>query len=121
MALSKVRWLDAREQLRVAHKMFTAMGFEASAERAVRELQATGEHAPKSSMETLTALTPHEAQIARFARDRPPNPEIGARLCVSLRTVEYHPQCVHQARAPSSAACFPAGRATRSLLGANHR
>ncbi len=94
MALSKVRWLDAREQLRVAHKMFTAMGFEASAERAVRELQATGEHAPKRSMETLTALTPHEAQIARFARDRPPNPEIGAPLCVSLRTVEYHPHNV---------------------------
>jgi DNA-binding NarL/FixJ family response regulator len=69
-----------------------------------------------------TALTPHEALIARFARDRLSNPEIGARPFVSLRTVEYHLHNVLTTLARrAQQRAFPAGRATRSLLGANHR
>ena len=84
------RRLDAREQLRTAHEMFTAMGAEAFADRAARELLATGEHARKRTVETREDLTPQEAQIARLARDGLSNPEIGARLFISPRTVEYH-------------------------------
>ena len=84
------RRLDAREQLRAAHEMFTGMGAEAFAERAAGELLATGEHARKRTVETREDLTPQEAQIARLARDGLSNPEIGARLFISPRTVEYH-------------------------------
>jgi DNA-binding CsgD family transcriptional regulator len=84
------RRLDAREQLRTAHEMFTAMGFEAFADRAARELLATGETARKRTVETERQLTAQEAQIARLARDGLSNPEIGARLFISPRTVEYH-------------------------------
>ena len=84
------RRLDAREQLRAAHEMFTAMGLEAFAGRAARELLATGEHARKRSVKTREELTAQEAQIARLARDGLSNPEIGARLFISPRTVEYH-------------------------------
>jgi DNA-binding NarL/FixJ family response regulator len=82
--------MDAREQLRSAHGMFTAMGMEAFAERAARELLATGETARKRTVETSDSLTPQECQIARLARDGLSNPEIGARLFISPRTVEYH-------------------------------
>jgi DNA-binding CsgD family transcriptional regulator/tetratricopeptide (TPR) repeat protein len=84
------RRMDAREQLRSAHGMFTAMGMEAFAERAARELLATGETARKRTVETRDYLTPQESQIARLARDGLSNPEIGARLFISPRTVEYH-------------------------------
>jgi DNA-binding CsgD family transcriptional regulator len=81
---------DAREQLRLAHEMLETMGIEAFAERARRELLATGETARKRSVETNDQLTPQEAQIARLARDGLSNPEIGTRLFISPRTVQYH-------------------------------
>ncbi|HWX95346.1 MAG TPA: AAA family ATPase [Solirubrobacteraceae bacterium] len=84
------RRLDAREQLRTAHEMFAAMGVEAFAQRAGRELLATGERARKRTMETREDLTAQEIQIARLARDGLSNPEIGQRLFISPRTVEYH-------------------------------
>jgi DNA-binding CsgD family transcriptional regulator len=84
------RRVDAREQLRSAHDMLDAMGVEAFAERARRELLATGESVRKRSVETRDELTAQEAQIARLARDGLSNPEIGTRLFISRRTVEYH-------------------------------
>ena len=70
--------------------MFDAIGMEAFAERARRELLATGEKARKRSPDTREELTPQEEQIARLARDGLSNPEIGAQLFVSARTVEWH-------------------------------
>ena len=84
------RRLEAREQLRTAHDMLAAMGAEGFAGRAARELLATGETARKPTVETRSGLTAQEAQIARLARDGQSNPEIGARLFISPRTVEYH-------------------------------
>ena len=84
------RRVDAREQLRTAHDMLDAMGIEAFAERARRELLATGETARKRSVETRDELTAQEALIARLARDGLSNPEIGTRLFISPRTVQYH-------------------------------
>ena len=84
------RRLDAREQLRTAYDLCVAIGMEAFAERARRELVATGEKVRKRSPETRTALTPQEEQIARLARDGLTNPEIGAQLFISARTVEWH-------------------------------
>jgi DNA-binding CsgD family transcriptional regulator len=84
------RRVDAREQLRIAHQMLDAMGLLAFAERAARELRATGETARKRTVQTRDNLTAQEAQIARLARDGLSNPEIGTRLFISRRTVEYH-------------------------------
>ena len=84
------RRVDAREQLRTAHEMLDAMGVEAFAERARRELLATGETVRKRTVETRDELTAQEAQIARLARDGLSNPEIGTRLFISPRTVKYH-------------------------------
>ena len=85
------RHSDAREQLRTAHGMLEAMGAEAFAERAQRELRATGETARKRTAVAMNEeLTAQEAQIARLARDGLSNPEIGARLFISTRTVQYH-------------------------------
>jgi ATP/maltotriose-dependent transcriptional regulator MalT len=81
---------DARAQLRIAHDMLDTMGIEAFAERAQRELAATGETARKRTVDTSVQLTAQEAQIARLARDGLSNPEIGARLFISARTVKYH-------------------------------
>ena len=66
------------------------MGIEAFAERARRELRATGETARKRTVETRDELTAQEAVIARLARDGLSNPEIGTRLFISARTVQYH-------------------------------
>ena len=84
------RRMDARDQLRTAHEMFVAMGAEGFAERARRELLATGETARKRAVHTSSQLTAQEAQVARLARDGLSNPEIGARLFISPRTVQYH-------------------------------
>jgi DNA-binding CsgD family transcriptional regulator len=84
------RRLDAREQLRTAHTLFTEFGMEAFAERARVELEATGEHARKRTVETRDDLTPQEAQISRLAADGATNPEIAAQLFISPSTVDYH-------------------------------
>jgi ATP/maltotriose-dependent transcriptional regulator MalT len=90
------RRLDAREQLRTAHRMLDAMGMAAFAERARRELAATGETARKRTApadrtpRASEPLTFQEAQVARLARDGLSNPEIGTRLFISTRTVKYH-------------------------------
>jgi DNA-binding CsgD family transcriptional regulator len=84
------RRIDARGQLRTAHQMFTAMGAEGFAERARRELMATGETARKRSVENAGHLTVQETQVAELAREGLSNVEIGARLFISPRTVEYH-------------------------------
>jgi DNA-binding CsgD family transcriptional regulator len=84
------RRVDAREHLRTAHEMLTTMGVEAFADRARRELLATGETARKRTEETRDELTAQEAQIARLARDGLSNPEIATRLFISPRTVKYH-------------------------------
>ena len=84
------RRVDARDQLRTAHEMFSRFGAEAFAERSRRELLATGETARRRSDDTREDLTPQEAQIARLAADGQTNPEIGTQLFLSPRTVEYH-------------------------------
>jgi DNA-binding CsgD family transcriptional regulator len=90
------RRVDAREQLRAAYNAFSEVGAVAFAERATRELLATGETARRRTDDTRGALTPQEAQIARLARDGFSNPEIGAHLFISHRTVQYHLRKVFQ-------------------------
>ena len=70
--------------------MFDRFGAEAFAERARRELQATGETVRKRTVETRDVLTAQEAQVAQLAADGRTNPEIGAQLFISPRTAEYH-------------------------------
>jgi DNA-binding CsgD family transcriptional regulator len=84
------RRVDAREQLRAAHEMFSDIGAEGFAERARHELLATGETARSRTDDARGGLTPQEAHIARLARDGLSNPEIGAQLFISPRTVQYH-------------------------------
>jgi DNA-binding CsgD family transcriptional regulator len=84
------RRLDAREHLRTAFEMFNAMGIEAFAGRAERELLATGERVRRRTVETRDELTAQEAQVARLAREGLSNAEIGARLFISPHTVAYH-------------------------------
>jgi ATP/maltotriose-dependent transcriptional regulator MalT len=81
---------EARAQLSTAHELLEAMGMEAFAERARRELRATGETARKRTVETGGQLTGQEAQVAKLARDGFSNPEIATRLFISARTVQYH-------------------------------
>ena len=84
------RRVDGREHLRVAYDMFAAMGAEGFADRARHELLATGEQVRKRRDDTRDDLTPQEEHIARLARDGRTNPEIGAELYISARTVEWH-------------------------------
>jgi ATP/maltotriose-dependent transcriptional regulator MalT len=84
------RRVDAREQLRTAHEMLVAIGMGAFAERARKELEATGEKVRARTVDTRDDLTAQELQIARLARDGLSNPEIGARLFLSPRTIEWH-------------------------------
>jgi DNA-binding CsgD family transcriptional regulator len=84
------RRVDARSQLRAAHDVFGRIGAQAFAERARRELLATGETVRERTAETRYELTAQEAQVARLAVDGCTNPEIGAQLFISPRTVEYH-------------------------------
>jgi DNA-binding NarL/FixJ family response regulator len=84
------RRIDAREQLRTAHELFSSMEAEAFAARARRELLATGETVRARTPDTREQLTAREAQVAQLAREGLSNPEIGARLFISARTVQYH-------------------------------
>jgi DNA-binding CsgD family transcriptional regulator len=84
------RRIDAREELHLALTLLEGMGAAAFAERARRELLATGETLRKRSVDPTDTLTPQEAQIARLAAEGSTNPEIGSRLFISPRTVEYH-------------------------------
>jgi DNA-binding CsgD family transcriptional regulator len=90
------RRIDAREHLRAALEVFSHAGARAFADRAQRELLATGEAARVRTDETRGVLTPQEAQIARLARDGLSNLEIGAQLFISPRTVQYHLHKVFQ-------------------------
>jgi DNA-binding CsgD family transcriptional regulator len=84
------RRVEARDQLKTAHSAFVAMGVEAFAERTRLELLATGEAVHRHNVRVRDDLTPQEAQIAHMAGDGHTNPEIGARLFLSPRTVEWH-------------------------------
>ncbi|MFL6121331.1 ATP-binding protein [Actinophytocola sp.] len=86
------RRVEARDHLRTAHEMFTLIGMEAFAERARRELLATGETVRKRTVAASSgaALTAQERQIALLVRDGLSNPEAGTRLFLSPRTVEWH-------------------------------
>jgi DNA-binding CsgD family transcriptional regulator len=84
------RRVEARKELRAAYETFSAMGTDGFAERTLRELLATGETVRKRSVEMFAELTPQEAAIARLAGAGHTNPEIGAQLYLSPRTVEWH-------------------------------
>jgi DNA-binding CsgD family transcriptional regulator len=84
------RRVDARSHLRTAYDMLAAMGLDGFAERANRELLATGATVRKRSLEARNELTPQEAHIARLASEGKTNPQIGAELFISSRTVEWH-------------------------------
>jgi DNA-binding CsgD family transcriptional regulator len=109
---------DAREHLRVAYDILTAIGMEAFADRARSELQASGEKVRTPAFEARDELTAQERQIARLAREGLSNPEIGARLFLSPRTVEWHLRNVyakvgiHSRRELSSALPGSESRAT---------
>ncbi|MFI5695339.1 ATP-binding protein [Kribbella sp. NPDC051586] len=83
---------DARTELRTAYEMFSQIGMVAFAERARRELQATGETVRRRATASTAGdeLTPQERQIALLVRDGLSNPEVGTRLFLSPRTVEWH-------------------------------
>ena len=105
------RRLDAREQLRGAYEMLTAMRIQGFADRARRELLATGETVRKRTAETAAELTAQEMQIARLAGDGRTNPEIGVELFISARTVEWHLRkvfaklAINSRREPRTACC----------------
>jgi DNA-binding CsgD family transcriptional regulator len=86
------RRADARQHLRTAHQLLSDMGMAGFAERAHRELLATGETASKRTAEAAAAtqLTPQEASIARLAAQGLTNNEIGTRLFITSKTVQYH-------------------------------
>jgi len=84
------RRTEARQHLRRAYEMLAAMGVEGFAERARRELRATGETVRKRTVTTVIELTAQEVLIARLVREGLSNPEISTRLFISPRTVEWH-------------------------------
>ena len=84
------RRVEGRDQLRLAHDTFTTIGMAAFAERARRELLATGEKVRRRRDDERHQLTGQEEQIARLARDGMSNTEIGEQLFISARTVEWH-------------------------------
>jgi len=84
------RRVEAREQLRDAHAALSSMAAAGFADRAQRELQATGEKVRKRADDTGTELTPQEEEVAQLAREGRTNPEIGAQLFIGARTVEWH-------------------------------
>ncbi|MFD0474901.1 LuxR C-terminal-related transcriptional regulator [Nonomuraea thailandensis] len=84
------RRVDARHHLKTAHEMFTDLGMRAFAERARRELLATGERVRQGAVDSESALTAQETLIVRLASDGLTNTEIGAQLFLSARTVEWH-------------------------------
>jgi ATP/maltotriose-dependent transcriptional regulator MalT len=86
----RMRRQDAREELREAHQMLATMGAAGFAERARGELMATGETTRRRVPESASALTAQEVQVARLAADGFTNPEIGVKLFLSARTVEWH-------------------------------
>ena len=109
------RRVDAREQLRAAYDTFSGIAAEAFAERTRRELLATGETARRRTDDSRDILTPQEAQVAGLARDGFSNPEIGAQLFISPRTVQYHLRKVFQKLGITSRTQLgrlPAGRLT---------
>ena len=109
--------IDARRQLRTAYDMLTALGMEAFAERARRELNATGETVRPRGVEVVVTLTAQEALIAGLARDGLTTREIGARLFLSARTVQYHLRKVFAKLGISSRRELPAALAH---LGQDH-
>src|SRR5262249_51947745 len=112
------RRVDARPQLKAADRGFENMGAWGFADRARRELLATGETVRKRTDDTRDDLTPQEAQIARLAADRFTNPEIAAQLFLSPRTVEYHLRKAFRKLGISSRKELAAAlRRSRSVLG----
>jgi DNA-binding NarL/FixJ family response regulator len=81
---------DARHHLKQAHRAFVAMRSDAFAARALHELRAAGEPVPRPAPERGVDLTAQEYQVARLALEGLTNPEIGTRLFLSPRTVQYH-------------------------------
>ncbi|MFB6756329.1 AAA family ATPase [Streptomyces sp. NPDC056353] len=102
----------AREHLRTAHEMFEGMGANAFAERARRELLATGEHVRIRRTELATALTPQESQIAVLAASGMTNPKIGAELFISPHTVEWHLRKVYTKLGINSRRALPGALAS---------
>src|SRR5690606_3917120 len=84
------RRVDARVQLRSAHEIMSTRGLAGFADRAARELRATGERVRVRSVEAMGQRTEQELNVARLAREGLTNREIGGRLFVSARTAEYH-------------------------------
>jgi DNA-binding NarL/FixJ family response regulator len=107
----------AREQLRTAHTLLAAIGMGAFADRALRELIAAGGTARQPSPDAHGQLTPHEEKIARLAGDGLSNPEIGAQLFLSGRTVEWHLRKIFAKLGISSRRELPAALAERGQDG----
>jgi DNA-binding CsgD family transcriptional regulator len=111
------RRADARAELHTAYDMFAAIGMKAFAERARRELVATGENVRRRDLSTHDQLTPQEAQIAQQAQSGRSNAEIGAQLFLSTRTIEWHLRNVYTKLGISSRRQLHVGLVSRSGSG----